>query len=85
MAPSLVFPPKLKHPFFIENITSPFGSSLKDLSVWGFGPAKVASQCPRCISGTGVGVRRVSEGGWVLSPIFSDIPLPLPSRLPLPR
>lgn len=45
MAPSLVFPPNLKHPFFIENITSPSGSSLKDLSVWGFSPAKVASQC----------------------------------------
>lgn len=45
MAPSLVFPPNLKHPFFIENITSPSGSSLKDLSVWGLSPAKVASQC----------------------------------------
>lgn len=38
------FPPNLKHPFFIENIASPSESSLKDLSVWGFSPAKVASQ-----------------------------------------
>lgn len=45
MAPSLVFPPNLKHPFFIESITSPSASSLKDLSGWGFSPAKVASQC----------------------------------------
>lgn len=78
------FPQNLKHPFFIENIASPSESSLKGgLSVWGFSPAKVASQCPQVCFWDRRGQEK-SEGSRLdfESCLLGCYPSPLPSRLP---
>lgn len=73
------------HPFFIENIANPsepFFEGLFRLRL---------QSCQRWLAGSPgvflghVGMRRVSEGGWILNQTFSHVTLPLPSQLPPPH